>query len=560
MSILTKLVELEKKYTPEENEDNTNIITGEEGLKVFAQTGMINQIFAAKNLGKGYSTYEKRKVKVEHKFKDRWKEIMVVTQADKASIENLLQRNLHIDMKTIKQYQNGYGWILSVDTTFNPHMEPGLTRTGAYHTLNTFTKTDYMEISDAIPNEDRLNTLSEEEFKRLFPHTYTYFMNLCENNWNYTSQLFNWVAVHLATRQKISTSWVFQSMPGAGKDTFSELYLEELYGPTHVEQINVDSVKSRFNKSLMNSLIVILNESTTNPNEANKISAVLKNWITESSIKIEPKGVDAFNVDTYFGMIVFSNENVPIPIEIGDRRISIMQSVSTMPEYAKEIFNLDVAEFRDKLLEEQKAFLLYLSTVELDVALARKCILNSTKKKVQRASQKRNSSFEKLLKSRKVEDIQTLYEDLSETLYAKNMDPECVIDYAAEINDLNQFIGFVIDGRVPQSLMAKFYKEYVNHEVTLRQAESKITDLFGAGKVTSIKGTSYRVKRLGTPLNVALNAIVNIEESELITPEEAATYGIKIAHNIEISAADLHAANIVELSREDLIRSAINNN
>jgi len=84
--------------------------------------------------------------------------------------------------------------------------------------INLFKKTKYMEIADNI--KERHTHLTEEEFKKAFPHFYLLLMNLSENDYSKAKLLLNYIADVVQYREKTNVVFVFKSVQGTGKGLF----------------------------------------------------------------------------------------------------------------------------------------------------------------------------------------------------------------------------------------------------------------------------------------------------------------------------------------------------
>ena len=429
-----------------------------------------------------------------------------------------------------------------------------------------FKKSSHMIATDNISVNDRVNMLSESDFEEIFPYTYHYLMNLCENNWIYLSQFINWLATHLHTREKISTSWVFKSSQGAGKDTLREVILEKLYGKSQVKAITKNAVLSNFNKVLMDAMCVVLNEAATDPQEANKISSVIKNWITDKTLQIEPKGVDSFNVETFFSFIVFSNELVPVPIEVSDRRFNVMQAEKSMIRVAHEDLKITIEEFREHVIEESELFTKFISLLNYNESVARQCINNETKRAIVHSSQTRKALFKDLLSNRTRENLKMFYNDMIETIHAKALEAEYAkegYNLEAEEYRLKEFMKYVIKGKVASKEMTHYLRLFLNDKtpISITMASRVITQMFGSSVPYKVEGNTIRLTKLGKKLDpLLLDEILFVEEDTIVSQEELA----KIVNaedlqdeEIEIEATEMEAAEIAGITFEDIVKNKI---
>jgi len=505
------------KYFDNEDEANTSI--DKNTLAYYKQTGMIGNIMACSHLIKGHFIYADDTT-------GRFKQI---STTDSTKITKLLLDNFNVTAKDIKDAGGMTALAPVALPTFNPQKNSGLvpTETGEFKYLNIFEKSAFMEITDNIDWNYRLKMPTENQFKDSFPYTYSFLMNLCENNWIYVSQLINWLAAHLHKREKLATAWVFTGTQGGGKDTLREFFLEKLYKKNQVKALDNNAIRSNFNSHLMNSLMLVLNESHTTVKEANEVSATLKTWISDSTLKIEPKGVDSFHVDTFFGFFVFSNNSSPIPVEIGDRRFNVMKTIKKLTFVAKDNMGVSVEKYREELEKESMFVNYFISMLKYNLNVARTCISNETKRNIQYSSQKKNTLFENVIKERNIQELKKLYDELSELLLEEANDlayHNSEGDFhslEAEKAMLNDFMSNILRGRVPANQLTRFYILYVGASrekpLNRRQASQKLMQLFGESKAVKMNGKTSKCKLLGEEIS---QEYINVLIDETLSSED----------------------------------------
>jgi hypothetical protein len=138
-------------------------------------------------------------------------------------------------------------------------------------------------------------------------------------------ELFLWVLAWIAQavqepHKKPGTAIILLGPGGIGKSTFAEM-LKRLFGP-HAETVNsANRLTTNFNYHLKDKCLVIVEEAPLLRRHAN----VLKDLITNPRMMVEPKGVDAFEVDNHIRMIVCTNELHALYAQAHERRYCVIR-------------------------------------------------------------------------------------------------------------------------------------------------------------------------------------------------------------------------------------------
>lgn len=114
---------------------------------------------------------------------------------------------------------------------------------------------------------------------------------------------------------------VLRSGQGYGKNTFVEA-MGSLVSH-HFRQVNsMDQITGRFNGHLQNLLLLHANEAIWGGSKADK--GKLKAMISDPKMPVEMKGLDIVDMDNYLRLVVSSNEDWPVPVDLDDRRFFIL--------------------------------------------------------------------------------------------------------------------------------------------------------------------------------------------------------------------------------------------
>lgn len=125
---------------------------------------------------------------------------------------------------------------------------------------------------------------------------------------------------------KIGWAPLIQSTEGAGKNVFKEI-MQHAIGRQYFYQPNAKKFAesgNRFNGWMENKLFILVDEIKVD--ERRDMVEKLKDWITESELEVEGKGIDQKMKDTPFNWLFFSNHKNAIPISKNGRRYAIFYS------------------------------------------------------------------------------------------------------------------------------------------------------------------------------------------------------------------------------------------
>ena len=155
--------------------------------------------------------------------------------------------------------------------------------------------------------------------------------------------LLNWMA--LKVRQpgvKLETSIALRGGQGIGKSLFAELF-GELFGRHFVAVSDQRGLMGNFNAHLQQALLVFADEiaAATSTNMVGR----LKTLVTQTHIRIEPKGVDSFSAPNHFAVILASNNPHIVATDADDRRW-LVQDVSPSRRGDRAFFHALVSQWR----------------------------------------------------------------------------------------------------------------------------------------------------------------------------------------------------------------------
>jgi hypothetical protein len=163
---------------------------------------------------------------------------------------------------------------------------------------------------------------------------------VCGRNDKLFTWLMDWLGdLFQRPHEKPGSALVLKSAAkGTGK-TMLNTFLKRILG-VHASSVSKsEHVVGRFNGHLQYTLLLGVEEAFWAGNKA--ATGALKNLITEPEIKIELKGVDAFDVVNFTRLVFTSNESWAVPVGVDERRflvLDVQNPDANRPEYFDPIF------------------------------------------------------------------------------------------------------------------------------------------------------------------------------------------------------------------------------
>ncbi|ACL63358.1 DUF5906 domain-containing protein [Methylobacterium nodulans] len=192
---------------------------------------------------------------------------------------------------------------------------------------------------------------------------------ICAGDQSLFAWLMNWLA-HAAQRphEKPGTAPIFKGPQGSGKTTFTNL-LRAIFHPAHVVSAErPEALLGKHNAHLREALFVMADEAVFagDPAANNRLKAM----VTDATLTIEPKGIDAVSVPSFHRFVMTSNEDHVIRAEADARRWAVFdvsgEQVGNVA-YFRELYAVLKPE-----TPEVRAFLRDLAVMEIDEAAVRR--------------------------------------------------------------------------------------------------------------------------------------------------------------------------------------------
>ena len=182
------------------------------------------------------------------------------------------------------------------------------------HRINTFQTTPYMyaepQSNDAWPSIFKIicHMLGEDKPERT---------ELVEH-------FLNWFAAIFQRKFKPLTAFVCHGAEGTGKGYFANKIAAPLLGQMNFTSKTVGDIEDTFNAFLANKLFCFVDEVDVDDfREKGRVTARLRNWITEPTFSIRDMRKVAVDMNNYVSFLFSSNRPQPVFIPQSDRRYNV---------------------------------------------------------------------------------------------------------------------------------------------------------------------------------------------------------------------------------------------
>ena len=165
--------------------------------------------------------------------------------------------------------------------------------------------------------------------------------------------ILNWFAFILQKpSDKTEVAIVITGKEGTGKNAFTNVLSKLLGRYANPNLTNISHIVGRFNGALEDKKLIVCNELSSADTNKYLNSDALKSVITDRTVNIEAKGVDARLRENVVNLILVSNHFGPVRITADDRRYLIIETSDEKCkqfDYFKRLFESFNDEFYDAL-------------------------------------------------------------------------------------------------------------------------------------------------------------------------------------------------------------------
>ncbi|MBM3192565.1 MAG: hypothetical protein FJZ63_07970, partial [Chlamydiae bacterium] len=130
-----------------------------------------------------------------------------------------------------------------------------------------------------------------------------------------------WMASIVQKPTLLATALVLRGLQGTGKNKFVD-YFGKIFGIYFLTVTSLEHICGKFNSHLKYAYLIHANEAIWGGSK--KEVGAIKALITDAKIVIEGKGKDAIPVDNCRHLIVSSNEEWAVPMDLDDRRFFVL--------------------------------------------------------------------------------------------------------------------------------------------------------------------------------------------------------------------------------------------
>ena len=146
---------------------------------------------------------------------------------------------------------------------------------------------------------------------------------VCQGNRQHYLYVRRWMAHAVQRpRERPQTAIVVIGGQGSGKGVWAD-HFGQLFGAHYLTVYRMDQVVGRFNAHLESTLVLYANEAIWGGDK--QAEGALKGLVTDPTIPIERKGIDAYSAKNYIRLIVTSNEDWAVPQGADDRRFLVLR-------------------------------------------------------------------------------------------------------------------------------------------------------------------------------------------------------------------------------------------
>jgi hypothetical protein len=381
-----------------------------------------------------------------------------------------------------------------LETRYTPH-EPQIFFKDNNIYFNTFVETEILKTRHFIKPTDRIDNI---DFSK-YPNIYKLLKNVypVKEHLDYT---LNWYSTIFNTLKKTRTAILLKGVQGAGKGLIEEYLIYYAMGEENCITISNDTLNSRFNEELENVLFVFANEVKGNFHDGNTTFEKIKQWITDPRIVIEGKNIKRRVFKNYFNMVIHSNNDTPLQIQILDRRYTVFitnnQKINDIVTHSNmDNFINNIKKERDDFLKDVIKLKYISSTAELpfDTEDKEQVIEASTPKIELLGYWLRNGDIDRI--SSEI-DLLTTYTDKELSLI---FDITEITDIQKEnsIKELKENINLAFyHGFINVEITTILYKIFINPTDGTRKIGLALNNVLGKSKLKKYNDTVSRGRNI----------------------------------------------------------------
>ncbi|MFK5938282.1 MAG: DUF5906 domain-containing protein [Sulfurimonas sp.] len=276
--------------------------------------------------------------------------------------------------------------------------------------FNTYTPNGFLDVRvNNVLNVDKFTTIT-------LPKRYPIINALLENIAPYEDErvfLLNWLSTILNTAKKTKTAIILKGIQRTGKGVFASKIIEYAMHESNCFVATNANLSDNFNSYLEDKLFITFDEVKGDFHKDKDIANKIKLIVSEENISIRTMHTNPYMIRFSANCIFLSNEDLPIPMDQSDERLSVIETKSkTLLQVARGM-GYEIGEFISLLEKERDEFLVHLKMCNYSKQLAMSTIANKTKKAIQDATSTTQSVLKTAFRS---QDLDTISEMLDEAI------------------------------------------------------------------------------------------------------------------------------------------------
>ena len=145
-------------------------------------------------------------------------------------------------------------------------------------------------------------------------------------NEEYYNYIISWFAGLITNTRGINmVALAMIAKQGTGKGFFLSFMKYLLRSVNVCEVAGIGPITQKHNTVMQNKRLVVINEMSSSKDEFKSNFDKIKTYITDPVISIEPKGVNAYQIDNISNFLLFTNHRDAIIVEESDRRYAVFE-------------------------------------------------------------------------------------------------------------------------------------------------------------------------------------------------------------------------------------------
>ena len=260
--------------------------------------------------------------------------------------------------------------------------------------INTFKPTNLMRNTlkypvdihyDMLPDENGEQRLPAPIFYGCSPTIMKIINHMLGNDQQCVNHFINWLAFIWQNREKPETTWLAQGTQGTGKGLFFRRIIRPMFGDYAQERM-LANIEDSFSGWIEEVLFLMLDEVNINNSRQKGLKETLKHWISEKQITVRAMRKDQRQVESFFAVMMLSNEHGAVTIEAGDRRYNVAPRQELKIERKYPEINDEREKFDAACDNELLPFTMLLNSMVVNEGAVRRCLENTAKHEVSEAA------------------------------------------------------------------------------------------------------------------------------------------------------------------------------